>query len=98
MPRTLWDAAWHRRGIRWPLALGQSEGPRAASSRPLARRILDEVAEAHDRADHANRDAASTSTVIRNFALPCTSHCRKASRQLRNARGLDRLRVQTTIG
>jgi hypothetical protein len=70
----------------------------------MARLIFDEVAEAYDRADRAQRDAATTTTVIRDFTHPYISHRREAAqralcaRQLRNARGLDRLHVPLTTG
>jgi hypothetical protein len=70
----------------------------------IARLIFDEVAEAYDPADRAARDAASTTTWVRDFTLPYTSHRRERARraaraqQLRNARGLDRLRIHLTVG
>ncbi|MCQ1580371.1 hypothetical protein [Streptomyces parvus] len=99
----------HRRFVETAITAFEQGGPDATPlldgcGQRMARMIFDEVAEAYDRADRAQRDAASTTTVIRDFARPYTSHRREAAqralraRQLRNARGLDRLRVLLTIG
>ncbi|MEV7688988.1 hypothetical protein [Streptomyces bungoensis] len=54
-------------------------------------------------AQRAQRDAATT-TAVRDFTLPCTSHHPQAAlrapraRQVRNARVLERLRAHLTIG
>lgn len=99
----------HREFTQTAIAAFENEGPNAepllnGCPQRMARLIFDEVAEAYDRADRAERDAVSTTTVIRDFTLPYTSHRRAAARsalrarQLRNARGLGRLRVRLTIG
>lgn len=99
----------HRRFVETAITAFEQEGPDAAPlldgcGQQMARLIFDEVAEAYDNGERAKHDAASTTTVIREFTQPYTSHRRAAAqralraRQLRNARGLDRLRLRLTIG
>lgn len=99
----------HHRFVETAITAFEQEGPDATPlldgcGQRMARMIFNEVAEAYDRADRARRDAASTTTLIRDFTLPYTSYRREAAqralraRQLRSARGLDRLRVLLTIG
>ncbi|MEU9593375.1 hypothetical protein AB0D84_27125 [Streptomyces sp. NPDC048193] len=99
----------HRQFTETAITAFEEDGPDAepllhGCPQAIARLIFDEVAEAYDPADRAARDAASTTTWVRDFALPYTSHRRERARragrahQLRNARGLDRLRIHLTIG
>ncbi|MFF7115446.1 hypothetical protein ACFY91_24485 [Streptomyces albogriseolus] len=86
----------------------EEEGPDAAPllngcPQAAARRILDEVAEAHITTEQATRIQARNSTLVRDFQLPYTSHRRAQARRAaherrgRNATGLDRLRHLLTI-
>ncbi|MFE5407182.1 hypothetical protein ACFQ9Z_39150 [Streptomyces sp. NPDC056580] len=99
----------HREFTERTITAFESEGPDAEPflndcPERIARLIFDEVAEAYDPADRAERDAARTTTLIRVYTLPYTNDRREAAlralraRQRRNARGLDRLRVRLTIG
>ncbi|MFF2205173.1 hypothetical protein [Streptomyces sp. NPDC058145] len=99
----------HREFTERAITAFESEGPDAepflnGCPHRIARLIFDEVAEAYDPADPAARDATRATTVVRDFALPYTSHRKEAvvrtlrARQRRNASGLDRLRVHLTIG
>ncbi|MEV7691622.1 hypothetical protein ACFW1F_35810 [Streptomyces bungoensis] len=99
----------HRQFTEAAITAFEQDGPDAepfldSCPERIARLIFDEVAEAYDTAERAAHDAARATTVVRDFALPYTSHRREAAlralcaRQRRNARGLDRLRVHLTIG
>ncbi|GJF26825.1 MULTISPECIES: hypothetical protein [Streptomyces] len=99
----------HRQFTETVITAFEEDGPDAepllsGCPESIARLIFDEVVEAYDPADRAARDAASTITWVREFTLPYTSHRRERARRavrahrLRNARGLDRLRIHLTIG
>ncbi|MCZ1012033.1 hypothetical protein [Streptomyces lydicus] len=99
----------HRQFMETAIAAFEQDGPDTeplldACPQHTARQIFDEVAEAYDRADRAQRDAAGTTTVVRDVTLPHTSHRRDQARRaehehhIRYARGLNRLRTRLTIG
>jgi hypothetical protein len=99
----------HRKYAEDAIIAFEKEGPHATPplngcQQNIARLILDEVAQAYDRAERAARDAASTTTAVRDIPQPYTAHRRGAvrralyARQMSNAHGLDRLRVCLTIG
>jgi len=70
---------------------------------PAAQLIFEEVTEAYVSAETAARVQGRNSTLARDFRLPYTSHRRAQARRaeherrVRNATGLDRLRLLLTI-
>ncbi|MFD7460701.1 MULTISPECIES: hypothetical protein [unclassified Streptomyces] len=86
----------------------EEEGPGAQpllNGCPLraAQLIFEEVAEAYITAEQATHAQDRSSTLVRDFRLPYTSHRRaqarraERERRLRNATGLDRLRHLLTM-
>ncbi|MFD8666611.1 hypothetical protein ACFV1U_14560 [Streptomyces microflavus] len=73
-------------------------------SQQIAGMILAEAAEAYEPADRVERAAHSNTTVVRDFQQPYTSHRQAAARRadrarsLREATGINRLRIRLTIG
>ncbi|MER5617695.1 hypothetical protein [Streptomyces sp. NPDC002215] len=99
----------HRPFVETAITAFEEQGPDAdpllnRCPQHIARLIFDEVTEAYDQADRAKHDAASTTTTVRDFTLPYTTHRRaqarraEHNRRTRNATGVNRIRARLTIG